>query len=109
MAWRMIHRLTQIDAIERLNFFLHPCYPCHSWFYFFWASRNNARASAMAVMLVGMPLRVLAKALKFFSACSRYFLAPVLAQRRTRLRVATLLAEGWAPSCWSLARAKSFS
>src|SRR5262249_36556209 len=109
MAWRMIHRLTQIDAIERLNFFLHPCYPCHSWFYFFLASRNNASASSMAVMLVGMPLGWVAKVLKFFSACSGCFWARVLAQRRTRLRVATLLAEGWARSCWSLARAKSFS
>src|SRR5207253_9388496 len=73
------------------------------------ASRYMSSACAIAVRLVGYALRFPANVRKSFSASARYLSSPVLAHSRTRLRTATLLPDGCAPSYWSLLRANSFS
>src|SRR5262245_54844302 len=77
--------------------------------YFFCASRYIPSAESMVVTLLGCVLIVAPNALKLFSACSRYLSSFVFCQSRTRLRAATLLPHGCAPSNWSLPRANSFS
>src|SRR5262249_40109243 len=78
-------------------------------YFFFCGSRYIPRASASVGLPEAVVWGVATEALKDLSAASWGLSARVWIQRRTRWRAATLLPEGWAPSNWSLERAKSFS